>query len=162
MIIKSILIGDSEVGKTHFINKILKRKTYRYIPTIGIDYAVYKYRSSKLCIWDTSGDARFYPIIEKFLFNAPVLICIYKDFKSYTYLNKLLKKIDLKSVEKIFFINVGKVDGIFDFENTRLYYYNCDLDDYNSCVRCMKMIINTCSKKKLDVIKKREWCGFWV
>lgn len=166
MIIKSTLIGSCKVGKTYFLDNIVKRKNPgKYIPTIGVDYAVYNYNSYKLCIWDTSGNDRFSSILKKFILNSSVLICIYKDWKSYDYILRLLKKIDLSSVNKIFFINFGKIDGYFEVENVKLYYLNCDLSDPQSCVDCIKVLINICSKKKSTQMyskKKREWCSFWV
>ena len=163
MIIKSTLVGNCKVGKTHFIDNLLNRKKPdKYIPTIGVDYAVYAHRKSKLCIWDTSGNDRFLSILKNFIHNSTVLICLYKDWKSYDYLLKKLKHMDLSSIKKVFFINVGKVDGFFEVENVKLYYLNCNLKDPKSCSNCIKVLIDICAKKKHTIEKKREWCSFWV
>ena len=163
MIIKSTLVGSCKVGKSHFLDIVLKRNSPNtYLPTIGVDYSVYIHRKTKLCIWDTSGNDRFCTILRNFILNSDVLICLYKDFKSYDYVHKLIKKMDLNTITKIFFINVGKIDGAFDVENTKIYYLTCDLNDAKSCLDCVKVLIDICSEKKHSSAKKREWCSFWV
>lgn len=163
MIIKSTIIGKQGVGKTRFINNLLKRKyNYSYIPTIGVDYAVYKYKNVKLCFWDTSGDKRFQTILKNFVISSSILLCIYKDHKSFMYIQEKLKEIDLNFIKKIFFINVGLTQGIFDVNSCEVYYYDCDLNDHESCIQCIHLVINACDKKEVVRKKGREWCSFWV
>ena len=159
MIIKCTLIGEKGIGKTFFLNNILSRNCPNYVPTIGVDFCVYKHRSTKLCIWDTSGDKRFFTILKNFVLDSTILICMYKDKKSYDYVKNVLKKVNLNTVVKCIFINVGKKDFSFDVKKEKYYIY-CDLRDRNSCIECLKLIVNTCHKKEIE--KDRQWCSFWV
>ena len=53
MIIKTIVLGDKAVGKTHLLNHLRNVNIAHYMPTIGVDYFEYNMSGKKLQIWDT-------------------------------------------------------------------------------------------------------------
>jgi len=71
VLMKLILIGDTGVGKTHYLTKLMRNKTPQYT-TIGVDMIV-KYAMLypdelliKTNIWDTSGQEAFRSILSTY------------------------------------------------------------------------------------------------
>lgn len=66
-IIKCLILGDSNVGKTSLFNQFANREfTSRYRPTIGADFASHQMEIDgefyTLQIWDTAGQERYSPL----------------------------------------------------------------------------------------------------
>lgn len=91
-IIKLILIGDSNVGKSCILKKLMN-KTYNseYQPTIGIDYKIKTFfldgKKIKVEIWDTAGQERYRSIVSSYYRGASGIIVVYdtsceKSFKN--------------------------------------------------------------------------------
>ena len=82
IIIKILILGDSNVGKT----SLLLKYTDNFFPdshvaTIGIDYKVKPYNINgleiKMQLWDTSGQERFRSVTHNFLKNAHGIAYVY-------------------------------------------------------------------------------------
>jgi small GTP-binding protein len=68
-LLKTIILGDSGVGKTCLAESmVLQQHRPEYVPTIGVDFRTYtalvdKNKNVKLHIWDTAGNESFRKII---------------------------------------------------------------------------------------------------
>tara|TARA_B110000483_G_scaffold243596_1_gene334417 strand:+ start:791 stop:1396 length:606 start_codon:yes stop_codon:yes gene_type:complete len=80
-IIKIVLIGDQNVGKTTFFKKILNIINNDETSTIGVDYAVhykkFKNNTLKIHLWDTAGQERFHCIIKNYFKNTSSAILFF-------------------------------------------------------------------------------------
>jgi small GTP-binding protein len=80
--IKSIMIGDSGVGKTTLSKKMTDELiNYLECSTIGIDfYSVFTRINNKkvsLQIWDTAGNERFYHLVKLYFKNNAICFIVY-------------------------------------------------------------------------------------
>ncbi len=62
----TILLGNSGVGKTTLINKLLDIPTDGCIITVGVDFHRLENQPVSLNIWDTAGQERFKQIISSY------------------------------------------------------------------------------------------------
>jgi small GTP-binding protein len=62
----TILLGNSGVGKTTIINKLLNIPTDGCIITVGVDFHKLENQPISLNIWDTAGQERFRQIISSY------------------------------------------------------------------------------------------------
>jgi Ras-related protein Rab-6A len=79
---KIVVLGDSGVGKTSVINKIMNQKSsVSETPTIGIDFLSANVNtpsgSIRLQIWDTAGQEQFRSLIPSYLRGSTLAIVIY-------------------------------------------------------------------------------------
>ena len=77
-----ILIGDSTVGKTCFLNRYFKNQfTETFLSTIGIDKEIKNVRvgndNYKLTVWDTAGQERFRCLPKKYYQNADGVLLLF-------------------------------------------------------------------------------------
>lgn len=88
-VIKLILIGDQNVGKTTFFKKILNIVNEEETSTIGVDYAVLfkkiKNNTLKIHLWDTAGQERFHSIIKNYFKNTTSAILFFDLNKEDTF-----------------------------------------------------------------------------
>jgi small GTP-binding protein len=75
VIYKIILLGDSYVGKTSFLHRLIDNEIPSYCPTtIGVDFKVYVTRilnqDIKTYIWDTAGQENFRCIVSSYYRDA--------------------------------------------------------------------------------------------
>lgn len=78
-VIKTIIIGDSNVGKSNILTKFVDNEfNSKSYTTIGVDYKIitfnYENKNIKLVIWDTAGQERFKSIVKTFYNCANVVI----------------------------------------------------------------------------------------
>lgn len=91
-IIKSVIIGDTGVGKTAILKKISESS---YIdtssPTIGVDFftvnTIVNKFNIKIHIWDTAGHERYQNLVKTYFKNNAICyvvydVCNYLSFKS--------------------------------------------------------------------------------
>ena len=77
-----ILIGDSTVGKTCFLNRYFKNQfTETFLSTIGIDKEMKHVKvgneNYKLTVWDTAGQERFRCLPKKYYQNADGVLLLF-------------------------------------------------------------------------------------
>jgi len=79
-----LVIGDSNVGKTHMISNYVSTKHISnqiFTPTIGVDFYTKLITTGskkiKLHIWDTSGDKNFKNIVQAYYTSVAAAIIIY-------------------------------------------------------------------------------------
>ena len=94
--IKLILVGDSNVGKTTFFNKLRDEPYSNPTTTIGVDFMamskIYKDQKFKICVWDTAGQEKFQSIVTTYFREACGIILIFdlSEYSSYINLQNLL------------------------------------------------------------------------
>ena len=89
---KSVLIGDSGVGKSNILTRFAKNEfNYDSKSTIGVEFATkimdFKDARVKLQVWDTAGQDRYRAITKAYYRNAKVAYIIYDITKRSTFLN---------------------------------------------------------------------------
>ena len=78
-----ILIGDSTVGKTCFLNRYFKNQfTETFLATIGLDKEIKHVKigndNYKLTVWDTAGQERFRCLPKKYYQNADGVLLLFE------------------------------------------------------------------------------------
>ena len=73
-----ILVGDSNVGKSCFVER-LKTNNFEknYFPTISVEVNDLDYLKYKLNIWDTAGQKKYQGIKEGYYFNTNCFILMF-------------------------------------------------------------------------------------
>ena len=95
-VVKLAIVGDAGVGKTSYIQSLLKNKPIlNQSPTMGISFNTVIVEDVndvkiKVNIWDTAGQDRFRSIIKLYLKNVDGIILMYD-----TYTEKVNEKICL-------------------------------------------------------------------
>lgn len=80
--IKTCIVGDSEVGKTSIIYRIIENSfNEKVISTVGVDY---KFQNKKILgeevgveLWDTSGQDRFRSVAKNFFRNSDGVFLVF-------------------------------------------------------------------------------------
>ena len=79
-----LVIGDSNVGKTHILSNYISNKNILnqiFTPTIGVDFYTKLISTGskkiKLHIWDTSGDKNFKNIVQAYYTSVAAAIIVY-------------------------------------------------------------------------------------
>ena len=80
--LRVVLLGDSSVGKTAFLNRYFKHMfNENFLSTIGIDdettYIKVKDELYKLTVWDTAGQERFRALPKKYYQNADGILLLF-------------------------------------------------------------------------------------
>ena len=85
---KSIVLGDSHVGKTTFLRNIVSEGGGVPAETIGIDFRfVSGFPKARVMLWDVSGRELFRPIIKPHYRNTHVVFFLYDVSKRASFLN---------------------------------------------------------------------------
>jgi small GTP-binding protein len=119
---KFLILGDSSVGKTSFIQKYTNNTFNLYQKsTIGIDYSIQTAhihnKTIRLQIWDTAGQERYKSIVKSFYHGTHGILLMYDISKEDTFngISLWLKDINEKNKD-VAIILVGN---------------KCDLEDDN-------------------------------
>jgi small GTP-binding protein len=94
--IKGCMIGNSDVGKTSILYRLMTNDFKIQEATIGIDFSVIQRtirgRNIKLTLWDTAGQERFGAICKNVCRNVAAIIIVFDitDLKSYVDIVKWL------------------------------------------------------------------------
>ena len=79
--IKVILLGDSNVGKSSLINKLINKKFLNVQSTLSIEYHTYIISINeyvlRMQLWDTAGQEKFNSIIDNYYKGADIGIFLY-------------------------------------------------------------------------------------
>ena len=101
--IKLILVGDSNVGKTTFFNRLRDEPCSNLTTTIGVDFMamskIYKDQKLKICLWDTAGQEKFQSIVTTYFREACGIILIFdlSEYSSYINLQNWLNRLDYEN-----------------------------------------------------------------
>lgn len=96
-LLKVIILGDSNVGKTSLMNQYVNKKfSNQYRATIGADFLTPSVqvdnRSVKLQVWDTAGQERFQSLGVAFYRGSDCVVLVFDvtDLKSFQNLDRWL------------------------------------------------------------------------
>ena len=130
MLMKLIIVGECETGKTLLCKKISDTDlTKGYIPTIGLDMYVLRKQidddiEAKIHLWDTSGSPSYFSIIKSY-FSACCASIILIDLSSKVVISNTIKWIrELKNVKRndgqniIISVFADTSKGIYSKDNT--------------------------------------------
>jgi len=118
VLLKVILLGDTNVGKTSLINQFVHRKfSDDYKATIGADFLTkelkFQDQQVTLQIWDTAGQERFQSLCSAFYRGADCCIVVY-DVNSpssfehvQTWRDHFIQQIGLENPESYPFLVIG-------------------------------------------------------
>lgn len=68
---KVLIIGESAVGKTSLLRKILGEPLIEKLsPTVGVEFSSYVTNNLKLQLWDTAGQEKFRSVTRAYFRNA--------------------------------------------------------------------------------------------
>ena len=144
IIIKSIFLGDSNVGKRTFIKYIQGEKNKTYISTIGKDSIFIQANINKenayIQIFDTCGQERYNSVAKNYLNNVDAILLFYdvtnrESFENLdNWIDKITDTIDLKEISLILAANkidenekriISKKEGIQKADKYGIKYYEC-------------------------------------
>ena len=144
IIIKSIFLGDSNVGKTTFIKYIEGKQNKNYISTIGMEsifiQANINNENAFMQIFDTCGQERYRGIAKNHLNNVDAILLFYditsrESFEGLNYwVKKINETIDLKEISLNIVANkmdenenriVSKKEGLEVADKYGIKYYEC-------------------------------------
>ena len=116
-IIKCILLGHSEVGKTTFFNKIINKIEKNYLSTIGIETInisakVYNEEIS-IKLADTAGQERYRSIAKNFIKNADGILLMFDvtNVESFNSVDYWVKSIKENNQSHIIILVGNKIDS---------------------------------------------------
>lgn len=119
-VFKLIIIGDSCVGKSSIMNRMIDDKfnNEANLTTIGVDFKTkimdINNKKIKLMIWDTAGQERFKAITASYYRNVHGVILVYDitNRESFNHLHKWLEDIDKYCRDNVTKVLVGNKTDI--------------------------------------------------
>lgn len=116
--IKTIIVGDSSVGKSNILTKFVDDEfNVNNSTTVGVDYKVVRVdhgqKTVKLLLWDTAGQERFNAIVKTFYKDAQVVILVFDltNRASFDNIEFWLNQVKCEKIDDLIYILVGnKVD----------------------------------------------------
>ena len=89
--IKVIILGDSYVGKSYLINRLINNKFVELSSTLSIEYHTYIISINdykiRMQLWDTAGQEKYNSIISNYYKGTDVAIFVYSIDKQETFEN---------------------------------------------------------------------------
>jgi len=105
--IKVILIGDSKVGKTNILSRLVNNEfNNKHIPSLSLEYYNHSIKINnytiRMQIWDTAGQEKTNSLISNYYRSAEVAIFVYSinDIKSYNSIQEWYKELINESNEE--------------------------------------------------------------
>ena len=122
---KIVIIGDTNVGKTCIIERLINNTFGNTKSTIGASYTDIKIKGINLKIWDTAGQEKFRSMINMYYKGAKCIIICYDitEENSFNNVKNWLSEIE-KNVNGIFIILVGNKCDLND--NRKISYENAE------------------------------------
>ena len=122
---KIVIIGDTNVGKTCIIERLINNSFGNTKSTIGASYTDTKIKGINLKIWDTAGQEKFRSMINMYYKGAKCIIICYDitQENSFNNVKNWLSEIE-KNVNGIFIILVGNKCDLND--NRKISYENAE------------------------------------
>lgn len=75
---KVLLLGNSKIGKSLFLNSIVKSEYDS--PTIGLNLAIYQVDDIEIVFWDVSGDDRYKEIRKSYYYDTDIVVICFHDY----------------------------------------------------------------------------------
>jgi small GTP-binding protein len=72
--INIVVIGDTDIGKTAFVNAITGNRDEPVLKTYGVDFKQVTRGNFRVLVWDTPGEQRFRSHIKAIYHKASVLV----------------------------------------------------------------------------------------
>lgn len=143
---KIAIVGDSGVGKSSLLQRIVYNTFEHHNNTIGVDFKVGYYvrkdddKKIKLQFWDTAGQERFRTIAKSYYRNVDIIIIVYdaNDYDSFNNIFMWLREISEACVNNPTIIVVGnkydndtdlwnidkfKIDNLLKLTNNKIFTY---------------------------------------
>jgi len=105
-LVKTIIVGDSGVGKTCLLRRFSDEPFVEFhMTTIGVDFAVktipLEGKHAKLQIWDTAGQERFHTITTAYYRGADALLLVFdvENPESFEHCERWLKEIKVNTAD---------------------------------------------------------------
>ena len=129
----TILLGNSGVGKTTIINKLLDIPTDGCIITVGVDFHKLENQPVSLNIWDTAGQERFRQIISSYARTCVGALLVFDvgDRESMNDLDKWVRLYrDARCQNDGYLLIIGnKADLQNRISTTEIADYICNIQD---------------------------------
>ena len=145
---KIVIIGDTNVGKTCIIERLINNKFGNTKSTIGASNTDIKIKGINLNIWDTAGQERFRSMINMYYKGSKSIIICFDITDENTFINvkNWLNEIE-KNIHNIFIVLVGNKCDLnnirkVSFENAQLFAKENNL-----------FYIETSAKNNINVIE---------
>ena len=148
---KIVIIGDTNVGKTCIIERLINNSFGNTKSTIGASYTDTKIKGINLKIWDTAGQEKFRSMINMYYKGAKCIIICYDitQENSFNNVKNCLNEIE-KNVNGIFIILVGNKCDLND--NRTISYENAEIFAKENNM----FYIETSAKNNINVSKLFE------
>lgn len=123
-VIKTIIIGNSGVGKTTILHELSDKNimlTSNIVSTVGVDFynqmINFNNKNIKIQFWDTSGQEKFFGIVKSFYKNIAICYIMYDVTNRETFDNveKWIHDYNINSTnQNVIFVLIGnKIDNIY-------------------------------------------------
>lgn len=82
-----MVIGDSNIGKTAFINALTENHDEPVVKTCGVDFKQVTRGNFRVIVWDTPGEQRFRKAIKTLYHKATVLVLAFDSANTESFIN---------------------------------------------------------------------------
>lgn len=131
--IKLIVLGDSNVGKTNTIHRYINNKNPNIVTsTIGVEFFVKQFKHNgniyPVYIWDTAGQERFKSIISTYFRNQDCAIVFFDltKYRSFLNLENWLIELRERSDKKSCVFIIGNKTDLVNKNNEIVSYSQMD------------------------------------
>ena len=154
--LKLVLLGDSGVGKTSIIQKIIFNLfIINTNPTIGAAFQTFNIDNKyKIDVWDTAGQERFHSLIPMYLKNANIICIVISIDKSEKQIDdQIIFWLNFIDINKSYLCNNFKIILVFNKIDINPNYsiskiYTDDIRFYDTITTSAKATINIDKLKK--------------
>ncbi|KAE8598666.1 hypothetical protein XENTR_v10016900 [Xenopus tropicalis] len=113
LVVKLVMTGDSDVGKTCILTRFTENTLPSYISTVGIDFKTKTIHVAetalKLQIWDTAGQERFHTLSVSYFRGAQGFVLVYDITNPASFENTAvwMRDIKMKAGEEVEVVLLG-------------------------------------------------------
>ena len=123
--LKIIFVGDSSVGKTTIMKRILEKNTSEiYQPTVGVDFQTMIIKTDNHCVkftlWDTAGQEMFRSIITSYFRNTACAFIVFDktNLESFNSIHYWIVEVQKHSPDAHLVVIGNKNDSVGEFQVT--------------------------------------------